>query len=175
MSQNVLEFRFKPVRMSIWILGFALMTLGFAWMAYASLDPDMYNAFESRRYAWVSDMFESMPIWARVAIWAALALLCGWAGFSFVRRWMSGMPVLQASAQGLTGYSSGMGLRRVTMAWNDIETVQVANSNVIFRAKSNAAAGARKHKPPVIVANLSMIGERYEQLMQKLSGVQSGG
>jgi hypothetical protein len=175
-DQTTLEFRYAPVRMTLWVLFFAAIVVMFGYMAFKSLAPEFYQSQTGGRYRWVTEMMDGLPIWSRVGIWALLGLICAWAGWLFLRRWLSGMAPLVASQDGLTGFTGMTALRRLTIPWSDLSEVRSAQSNLFFSGKKPERSGLRKPIAPTIAVNLSMIGVKQEALMQKLAAyrAQSG-
>ncbi len=173
MNTPNLEFRFRPVKMAIWMLFLAAIVAMMAWMSFASLDPDFYNAHETSRYRWVGELMNDLPIWLRSGFWAALAAICAWASWLFLRRWISGLPPLVASPEGVTGFVGAMGIRRLTIPWQEISKVQLVQSNLFLHGAPVDKGGIRKPKAPVIAVNLSMIGEKHPALMTKLEEYRS--
>jgi hypothetical protein len=163
-----LEFRYRPVRMAFWVLFFAALVGMFCFVAFKSFNPNFLADQHGGRYRWFGEMLSSMPIWLRVGIWALLALICAWAGWLFLRRWLSGTAPLVASAEGVTGFVGMTALRRLSIPWSEISQVQTAQSNLFIRGKAVDRGGIRKSIAPTIAVNLSMIGEKPGSLLQKL-------
>jgi hypothetical protein len=153
-----LQFPFKPSRMVRWLLLFLILGIGFAWMGWMSRDPHFYDR-TSGRHAWFGELMHELPIGARVGLWFVLAMLALFGGGVFLRRWRSGLAPLRLSPQGITGFTKGVGLHQTTIAWNDISKVSVVQANLIITGAA-VATGARKPKPPMIVVNTAMIGEK---------------
>jgi hypothetical protein len=164
---KTLEFRYKPVKMTLWIMLFAAVIAGFLFMAYASLDPDFYATREASRYRWFGDIMGGLPVWARVSIWLALALMVMAISSIFLRRMLSGQPPLVVSSEGLTGFS-GFGVARKTIHWNDISKTQIAQSNLLIHGAPIDTGGVRKPKAPSITVHLGMIGESGESVLRKI-------
>jgi hypothetical protein len=167
-ADHQLAFRFKPLRMTLWLILFATLTLGFLWMAYASLAPGFYDSASTGRHAWVGDMLGGLPVPARVGIWATLSALCGYFGFLLLQRWLSGLPVLAASPEGVTGFTKGIGLRQITIPWGEITRVEAIQSNLFVHGTAIDTGSVRRPKPPVVTANLSMMGESFASVTRAL-------
>jgi hypothetical protein len=163
-----LTFAFKPIKMLLWMALFVALALGFLWMAYASLAPNFYDSTSSGRHAWVGDLLGSLPVWGRVGIWALLAALCAFGGFFYLRRWLSGLPPLAASPEGVTGFTKGFGLKQITIPWSEVTKVQEVQSNLFVYGSAVDTGGVRQPKPPVISAHLGMMGERFETVVREL-------
>ncbi len=56
-----------------------------------------------------------LPGQSAVYVFAAAGILCAWAAFMFLRRWLSGKPALTVSPAGITAYGTGMAHR--TLPW----------------------------------------------------------
>jgi hypothetical protein len=163
------EFHYKPVKMILWTLLFALLVAGFFFMAYLSLNPAFYDMKQSNRYMWVGETLRSFPIWARVSIWVLLGLICVLGGSIFLRRWFSGLPPLVLSAQGITGFTKGFGLARLTIPWEEVTKVQALQSNAFIYGTVMDTGGIRKPKPPLVVVHLSMIGRKFDVLIAEIA------
>jgi len=163
-----ITFRFSPQRMTLWAFLFAVLTAGCLWMAWRSFDPHFYD-HSTGRYAWAGDLLRDSPVWLRIGVWVACALLFALGGSTFLRRWISGIAPLVLSPQGITGFT-GAGLERCTIAWRDVGNISASRSNLIVNGTPVDQGGVRRPKAPTIAVNMAMIGEKFALLMEKIRG-----
>ncbi|OJY04158.1 MAG: hypothetical protein BGP04_01680 [Rhizobiales bacterium 62-17] len=165
---EALHFPFKPFRMSLWLLLFLVLAGGFAWMAWLSLNPHFYD-HPHGRHAWFGELMHDFPVSVRVGFWALLAAVTAFGGGIFLRRWLSGLSPLTLSAQGITGFSKGVGLKQMTIPWQEIGNVSVMKSNLTIAGTAVDTGGIRKPKPPAITVNTSMIGQKPDKLLDRIA------
>ncbi|MDH7794779.1 MULTISPECIES: hypothetical protein [unclassified Beijerinckia] len=165
---DVLNFPFKPIRMLLWLFLFFILTAGFLWMGWLSLSPHFYD-HSNGRYAWFGDLMHSVPVPLRAGFWVLIAAVTALGGVVFLRRWLSGIPPLSLSAQGITGFSKGFGLKQTTIPWAELGDVSVMKSNLTIAGTAIDTGGIRKPKPPTISFNTSMIGQKPNKLLERIA------
>jgi hypothetical protein len=163
------EFNYRPVKMTLWMLLFLGLATGMFFMAYLSLNPSFYGVRTSGRYLWIDAFMNDLPLWARVGIWAVLGMICAFGSYIFGQRWLSGLPPLVLSAQGVTGFKKGIGLARLTIPWGEITKMQELQSNAFIYGTVIDSGGVRKPKPPHVVVHLGMIGRNFETLLSEIT------
>lgn len=163
-----LRFPFKPLRMVLWLFLFLVLTIGFSWMGWLSLNPHFYD-HSNGRYAWFGDLMHSIPVPARVGFWGLIAAVNILGGVIFLRRWLSGIPPLRLSAQGVTGFSKGFGLKQTTIPWAELGDVTVMKSNLTIAGTPVDTGGIRKPRAPSISLNTSMIGQKPNKLLERIA------
>lgn len=171
--RDELHFPFKSIRMSFWILLFLALAVGFATMAWLSLDAHFYDR-SSGRYAWFGDLMRGFPLSVRVGFWILLAGVTAFGGWIFLRRWLSGLSPLTLSERGVTGFSKGIGLNQTTIPWHEISNISSINSNFTIAGTAVDTGGVRKPKPPTVTVNTSMIGLKPQKLLDRITAYRDG-
>jgi hypothetical protein len=163
------EFNYRPVKMTLWMLLFLSLAAGMLFMAYLSLNPSFYAVRTSGRYLWVDGFMNDLPLWGRVGIWVFFGMICTLGGYIFGQRWLSGLPPLVLSAQGVTGFKKSMGLARLTIPWGEITRMQELQSNAFIYGTVIDTGGVRKPKSPHIIVHLGMIGRKFDALLAEIT------
>jgi hypothetical protein len=107
-------------------------------------------------------LLNSLPVWARVGFWLFVGVACAFGVYIFSRLWLTGLPPLELSERGVTGFTKGFGPKRLTIPWDEVSKMQLMQSNLFIYGD----AGAQKPMP--IVLHLGMVGQKFDVLVAEI-------
>lgn len=166
-TNDLKEFHYITYR----VLLYAILSLPFTgfyfYLAIRTLEPGFGVGAHADRGAWVIDLLNTLPVFARVGAIAAFGALHLAGGLSLFFHWRCGLAPLVLSKEGVTGFKSWSG--RQTIPWDEITKLysSYGNFHVYSKGKGN------KWKGKALSVSLFLVGSNHEALAREINTFQS--